>query len=485
MDAALATLIDADLPINELQERCRCERQQYRNDNTAASPACLALFQTALRHSAAAQNAVCEIFAPLLKSWVGSQRQLDAEEVMQQAWLQFWRYAPNTPNLLRSTELGPILLYLRQCVKTTILMALRKQKREVDLDAIAEVATPDHVEEQVVHQVTLQECLARLLKTEEERLIFRWRFEWEATPQEIVAHHSAHFPNIDEVYQIIQRITRRLRSDETLQALAHKVPVARRKAPLLASLYFRLSPTSDEMHQGKGEMMEQRCAVDEQQLLDYVMGIAAADRVAQIEQSPACRQAARQLAAELEPLFALLYRLTCPTETTLVAYQERRLTGTEYLVLYRHVQECPLCQAEIALLNEVDAIPLTPAPGLLRRLVEALFVSPTQLPQAVRGTLLRYETPQVIINISTRKTIGKPRSWTLRGQLRTPEGLRYTEVEAITLQTLDLTANRTWSADYEGDSFVFKELPPGRYTLQILTPTQELVIRTLTIGDDD
>lgn len=484
MDVTRLNVTTAELSINDLQERCRQERAHYRNDSKATSPACLTLFQAAFRNSGAAQAAICETFAALLQSWVGSQRHLDPEEVMQQAWLQFWRYAPNTANLLQATELGPILLYLRQCVKTTILMALRKQKQEVALDEIAEVATSDRVEEQVVHQVTIHDVLARLLKTEEERLIFRWRFEWEATPQEIVAQLGERFPNIDEVYQIIQRLTRRLRSDETLQALAHKTPSARRKAPLLASLQVRLSPTTEEMRQRGEATMDQPCTVDEERLLDYVIGLATADLVAQIEQAPACQQAARQLAAELEPLLALLYRLSCPAEERLVAYQERRLTGTEQLVLHRHLQECPHCQAEIAILNAVDAVPWTPAPGLLRRLVEALFVPPTQLPQAVRGTLLRYETPQIMITINARKMTDRLRSWTISGQLRTHEGLLFTTVEQIILRTLGhpqpFEHTTTLSAT---STFTFRELTPGSYTLLIITPDQEILIREIVIED--
>lgn len=198
----------------------RRERQRYQQHGQTHSPILLALFKQAFRRDPLAATAICEIFTPLVKRWVSAFCQLDHDDVAQQAWLQFWRYAPHLANLRNAAELGPILLYLRQCAKTAGLMALRQQKQTVTLEAVAELPDATSIEQRIITRLTLRDCLQRLLRTEDEQLIFRWRFEWGATPQEIVAQQRERFPSLDQVYQIIQRLTRRLRRDETLREMA-------------------------------------------------------------------------------------------------------------------------------------------------------------------------------------------------------------------------------------------------------------------------
>jgi hypothetical protein len=102
----------------------------------------------------------------------------------------------------------------------------------------------------------------------------------------------------------------------------------------------------------------------------------------------------------------------------------------------------------------------------------------------VRGALLRYQAPQVLITVSTRKRQGQARSWVLRGQARTPAGQRVESVENVLLRALDDTATREYQAEIEASgSFVFRDLPPDAYELHLLTAQEEIVIRRIVVGE--
>jgi hypothetical protein len=234
----------------------------------------------------------------------------------------------------------------------------------------------------------------------------------------------------------------------------------------------------------KDRPMEQRCALPDDQLLDYIQGSAAADLCAMIEQTPSCLSAARRLAAELQALKRLLHRISCPSPEVLIDYQERTLEGMQQLVVRQHLLTCPLCQEEYELLGAIDAIPLTPEPGRVRRFFEALFQSPLGLPQPARGQVLHYRIPHLAINLSPRRVEGQGRTWTLRGQVRTAEG----EQVAGLVESVLLRAHADAAVLYEGSvelngSFLLRGIPEGDYSLTVTTSAEEILIRQLTIGD--
>jgi hypothetical protein len=185
-------------------------------------------------------------------------------------------------------------------------------------------------------------------------------------------------------------------------------------------------------------------------------------------------------------LLSLLHRITCPDPETLVNYQERRLAGTERLVIARHIAECPLCAEELHILNSIDAVPLESTPSLGRRLIEAIFQSPLQLPQPVRGTILHYRALDLLIHLIVRKMPDQSGLWLIRGQIRTLEGqLVLEQIERVTLRTLNDPEETLQETDIEsGSSFNFGELPTGLYTLTVFTADTEIVIPELLIGDE-
>lgn len=141
----------------------------------------------------------------------------------------------------------------------------------------------------------------------------------------------------------------------------------------------------------------------------------------------------------------------------------------------------------------IAALPLQAEPSLLRQLFEAIFLPPTLMAAPVRGALpsLHYRTqirtPAIDILIFTQKQAGKGRTWTIRGELRTEEGLHFTQVEKVALRPVDPPSaeaaefNTTLDAD---GMFVFRRLEAGIYALQIFTAAEEIIIRALQVGEE-
>jgi hypothetical protein len=229
------------------------------------------------------------------------------------------------------------------------------------------------------------------------------------------------------------------------------------------------------------------CSFDDSQLIDYLTHVASADARQAIESSPACLEAAARLAETVLPLMSLMYRAECPDPDTIVGYQDQQLPSTAQLVVHAHVATCALCQAEIELLRAINRTPLVPAPGRIRRMVEAMFQP--ALAQAVRGPLLRYQTPTITVHLGTRKTSGRARAWNVRGEVRTHDGERIIDaLESASLRPIEpLPADeiQEYDATIEptGD-FVFRMIPPGTYQLRLITPEEEILIRRIEIDSE-
>ena len=225
---------------------------------------------------------------------------------------------------------------------------------------------------------------------------------------------------------------------------------------------------------------------DETILLDYITGLASAEQCTEIEGTPASIAEAKSLAQAIGPWMPYLHRLACPDTDQLVSCQEKRLSGTERLVIKRHIDLCPLCTEELQILQDVDEVALAESPNWFRRIIDAMLQPSTGLAGAepVRGNILHYRTPDLLIHINTRKGQGKPRSWTLRGQLRDEDGLPFTDLESVELCSLDpVEESTTYPHTIETNgSFILRRLPAGQYTLKAITSDSEIVIRQLDIG---
>lgn len=223
--------------------------------------------------------------------------------------------------------------------------------------------------------------------------------------------------------------------------------------------------------------MDEACDLSELELLDYLLG-AGPELRARVERSAACRAAAAGLAGRM----ALLYRAQCPAPDVLVAYQERRLTQSALqLAVHRHAAGCPHCAEELALLAQIDAVPLEPQPSPLRRLVAAVFQPPLARAAALRGDLLLYQAPGLTLHLRVRQALGQPGVWTVRGQARDAHGELVLSLAGAGAED---AAGASYDAALDGQGgFRFERLPAGRYRLTIETPDEAVLISDLLVGD--
>jgi DNA-directed RNA polymerase specialized sigma24 family protein len=465
----------------EVIAQCQRERNAYRQHGTTVSHGCIEVFRRAFAGDQDAWTYVHTLFTPYVLRWARAQSTIEPEEVAQEAFIAFARYAPKRAELVDRDELGPIIKYLRRCTETAVLGLARKQRSyrqqrsfEGNIDFADERGDLDL-------RIALFQRVQELLETDQERLIFHCRFACQIPPREILRTYGAMFDDKSMLFAMIRRIVERLRRDPIIQELSGRSPVARKKADQTTFLTI-----STHDHGEDAASMDEPCAVDPAVLLDYITGVAPLDVRVAIERSPACLDAAQRLADEILPLMHELYRVSCPDEDTLVAYQDRSLAGTEQLQVRRHVAGCPLCQEECHLLEALSAEPLEPAQPLTRRIVQALFVPLTQQPQPLRGRALQYQTDQVLIWLSTHID-DRSQTWKLRGQVRTNQGLLISEpLEGATMQPLNRidTADRHAQLEAEG-WFVFRGLPAGEYRLILLTGEEEIIIQRIVLEDDD
>jgi DNA-directed RNA polymerase specialized sigma24 family protein len=474
----------ASYSLAEVVARCRNERSKYRKRQISDSPLCIELFRRVFAGNQEAWVELCAAYDHLMRAWAGSQSVVDVEDVVQEAFISFYRSASRQPTLaaalVATDDLSPVLSYLRRCVKTALLMQVRKQRiPTAPLDLLPDVSAPGDISITTEQRMILHESIRGNLKSAKERIVFELFFRYEMKQQEILAQYPKHFGNVAEINTIVQRLTRRLRKDAGIQQLRADLIAPRQKSRSTASLEIRVN-AGDQEH----TPMDRHCGISEDQLLEYIMGRAAIEVCVAIEQSPACRSAAQDLAHELLPILQALYRSECPTAEALVIYQERRLSGAEQLLLRQHILKCPACQVECKLLAAVDHVPLEPQPGRIRQLIWATLAPLPHL--ALRGDIFWYQAPAIGIALSERGSSDVPRTWTLSGEARTPDGMQTTNtLTGAALRSIDDPEQMAYTVQADSDGgFVFRNLSAGIYRLSLFTADLEIVISPLRVGDD-
>ncbi|NJN66138.1 MAG: zf-HC2 domain-containing protein [Chloroflexaceae bacterium] len=480
---------------------CQQERQQFYHHGVKESPCCLDLFRRAFGGDQTAWEGVWQLFEPQMRKWIEDmwrssspqQRRsvenlglLEPDDLLNELMLHLFLKAPAYPYLVQGNELGPVLDFLKRKVKLAILEKKRKAgKHAFHLSLEDSVPSPTNVQHQVEQDDLIQRLAAsaqELFQTEDERWVFDLYLICAWKPEDIQSLRPDLFPTIQALRNTIKRVKRRLHHDEAVQQLFERTGVPRQKPAPDAFLEMRML---EETEQGAQDMPIP-CHLDEDRLLDYVLGDPSDDLRAAVEQSPACLQEAHRLRHELALLQRMFYRSTCPDAETLIAYQEGRLAGTEQLRLRKHLAFCPLCQEELAMLAAADAAPAPePLAHKVRRVLQATFQPP--LATALRGTILHYQTPHATIHLTFSQRIarGKSRTWSLRGQMRSLDGHLITGMlEEVEAQRTDQPHPPTTGTIEANGSFVFAGLPAGVFTVRLMTAEETIELEHIVIGDD-
>lgn len=461
---------------------CRAERAAYSiNKNPRVpSPACVEVFRRALAGDQDAWIPLMETFKSQLIHWATIDQQLDKEEIIQIAWVSFAKSAPKSTTLVSSDQLGPVLEYMRLCIKTAAIKLLRQESRLSSLDPQL-IASGNSFEDQANFSLSMRECIHAFINTcsDEERLVFFLRFEIGMMPQQIAAAHPASFNTANEVSLIVQRLTRRLKKNPCLRDLYGDDDSSRQIDGGAASLAMTMLNSSEK----EGSSMQSSCTLGEEVLLEYILGQATAEIRVAVETSPACRAAAEQLAVFIQPLMPVLYRLECPDPSTLVEYQEGLIYGTQHLILHNHIKRCPLCTQEMALLQTMDGID---APELTERTswLSRLATKRSAVTFGLRGSRQEYEIDDYSIFLIVREAQSLELSWDLRGEIHR-QGQPASHIQHIQLAATSLyePVVHESTVDTEG-GFRFVTLPEATYTLIIQTDPGEIVIPDIRIGGE-
>lgn len=477
--------------IQQLCPACQQERKQFSAEGDKHSPACAALWRLAFAKDEDAWQCVQTIFEPWVKARCSAALQQapkisglsreDLPDLVQDVWHNLWRYNVNNPNeaqkLVSNDDLSRVIGLLKTTIKNRVVELCRRphgyaeplpsddgpsaDDGEAGKPKLPRIDPPDPVP-----VLDLLALLRRHIQTAKEYIIAELIFLQGMKPQDVLDLHPEHFTGIKDVNQAQQTLLRRIRGDS-----------ARQKPDDSASLEFRLDHNEVRMN------VFEPCPFAEDILLDYVNGQVSAEIRRAIDRSPACRQAVAALQADLAAWRPALRQLFCPASEQLVAYQERRLTATDHLVIHNHVQQCPYCTAEMQMLAAVDA----PEASLIRRIYELLFLPATMAPVPVLGegsyrTIER--TPQIELLVRTTKAYSNRRSWSLFGRLRYENAQPFLQVEGISMRDLEDEEQQAYSATIdEHGAFTIKGLSAGTYQLRVIAGDEEIILNDFKVGE--
>jgi DNA-directed RNA polymerase specialized sigma24 family protein len=140
------------MPLPQLVEHCTAERTKFRRGEPADPKYCLEVFRRALTTGTddAWQALYACFFQDVLQwvryhpVWKSAQLREPPESYANEAFSRLLVANRNHP--LDISSLGAILSFLRRCVSSVMLDALRALRKEVPLDAVFELPAPDEID---------------------------------------------------------------------------------------------------------------------------------------------------------------------------------------------------------------------------------------------------------------------------------------------------------------------------------------------------
>jgi len=207
-----------DLSVNELAQRCR--EESAKSPQHRDTRYCFELFRRAIvGGDEAAWAAVRAQYQHLVQNWLGNVA--DVEDLVQETFARFIQMV--TAERFTAGQfpaLGSLLAFMK---RTAINLRINEGRRAEHerraigawLDQEQATTISNHLE-----QVTRQELakyVRGLIKDEQERLVLRLTYEFDLPPREIVRRYPRHFKDEDEVYQVKERLKKRLQRDPRLR----------------------------------------------------------------------------------------------------------------------------------------------------------------------------------------------------------------------------------------------------------------------------
>jgi hypothetical protein len=202
-------------------------RQEQTNISSVRG-CCFELFRRAIElGDDHAWFAILQQYRPLFARWVLESVTVEVdhfvvEELLQISLARFWHYlvAAERPLAARFSHTGQLLKYMKQCVRSACREWQRGEYRQVRLQQRLVVAVDVPVRRpleqhwsQKAHETrctAVRHWLEEQCQDEAERLVYQLTYEEDLKPRQIVAQHPEHFPAVQDVYRIKQRLFRRI-----------------------------------------------------------------------------------------------------------------------------------------------------------------------------------------------------------------------------------------------------------------------------------
>jgi DNA-directed RNA polymerase specialized sigma24 family protein len=207
------------LPLAQLVAQCTAERMKFRRGEPSDPTYCLEVFRRALRrvsdddwaalHTCFFQDVLRWVrYHPVMKSGALTE---DAENYAHEAMERL--LIANDHHPLDVSSLGAVLTFLRRCVSSVLLDALRAKRKEVPLDEVFEVAGDDpfapFLEDEAAADLwrMVEQCVAAPRELRLARALWIEGYR----PREIAQALPNDFANIQDVRRCIANIIDRLR----------------------------------------------------------------------------------------------------------------------------------------------------------------------------------------------------------------------------------------------------------------------------------
>lgn len=209
-----------NMSLSALADRCMSEINNYRRGEAYSDRYCLEIFRRAmLQHDNAAWTVLQDRFREFL---LGSFRRhprfeaasrLDSpENYVARAFARFWLAAVHNQQL-EFTTLAAALRYLRGCLNSTILDALRAYSRAKEVALPEPGFAGEPTVEDLSRSPDLWEAIRGILPSAREQRLAFLLYYCNLKPREILRVCPQEFSNVQEIYRLRRNIVERLQRD--------------------------------------------------------------------------------------------------------------------------------------------------------------------------------------------------------------------------------------------------------------------------------
>ncbi len=240
------------------------------------------------------------------------------------------------------------------------------------------------------------------------------------------------------------------------------------------------------------EVMDDACDrpghIRAEDLMAFVDGTADEVTREHIRHCHACAREAQEMATLEAILSAGLYRYSCPSFEQLYAYQQGELVDSDYLIVSRHVRQCPHCAQELAALAREERRSLGERLHATLQVISARPMGLQIQPAGARGQGAEdsprpeiYGAGEVELLVTLRPAVFQPGEYDLAGLVHTggqvPQAVGTAKVELYRGQ--DLVAITSVSPRGQ---FTILAVEPGCYELVLLWEHREIHLEGVQVG---